>query len=96
LGEVVGAVVASQKVKSVSGQKLLLVQPLDELRAPVGSREVAVDTVSAGPGDLVYLVGSMEAAMALEDTFAPVDAAVVGIVDDLNVTKKGAGGNAPV
>mgnify|MGYP005720620183 CR=1 FL=1 len=58
-------------------------QPLDEDRNPVGPKEVAVDTVQAGVGDFVYLVGSREATLALEETFVPVDAAVVAIVDDL-------------
>jgi ethanolamine utilization protein EutN len=43
-----------------------------------------VDTVRAGRGDLVYLVGSREAALALDPWFVPVDAAIVGIVDDVN------------
>jgi len=42
--------------------------------------------VQAGVGDLVYLVGSREAALAVEPTFVPVDAAIVGIVDDLERT----------
>ncbi len=82
LGEVIGTVVASQKVEGLVGQKLLLVQPVDESRAPNGPKHVAVDTVRAGEGDFVYLVGSREAAEALENTFVPVDAAIVGIVDD--------------
>ena len=43
-----------------------------------------MDTVRAGPGDLVYLVGSREAAESLENSFVPVDAAIVGIVDQLD------------
>lgn len=81
LGRVVGTVVAEVKAEGLSGQKLLLVQPLDHTRAPAGPLEVAVDTVRAGPGELVFLVGSREAALALEPSFVPVDAAVVGIVD---------------
>lgn len=82
LGEVIGTVVASQKMDGLRGQKLLLVQPVDESRVPNGPKHVAVDTVRAGDGDFVYLVGSTEAAAALEDSFVPVDAAIVGIVDD--------------
>lgn len=82
LGQVTGTVVASQKVEGLVGQKLLLVQPVDEGRVPIGGKQVAVDTVRAGEGDFVYLVGSREAAEALENTFVPVDAAIVGIVDD--------------
>ncbi len=83
LGKVVGTVVAEKKYEGLGGQKLLLVQPLDHKREPSGGLEVAVDTVRAGRGDLVFLVGSREAALALEPSFVPVDAAIVGIVDQV-------------
>jgi ethanolamine utilization protein EutN len=85
LGEVRGTVVATVKYEGLEGTKLLLVQPVDSTRRPVGSLEVAVDTVQAGVGDFVYLVGSREAALALDPSFVPVDAAIVGIVDDVDV-----------
>ncbi|HET9752358.1 MAG TPA: EutN/CcmL family microcompartment protein [Myxococcales bacterium] len=85
LGRVVGTVVAERKAEGLGGQKLLLVQPLDHLRNDSGILEVAVDTVRAGRGDLVFLVGSREAALALTQAFVPVDAAVVGIVDRVAV-----------
>ena len=85
LGRVVGTVVAEKKYEGLGGQKLLLVQPLDHESQPSGGLEVAVDTVRAGKGDLVFLVGSREAALALEPSFVPVDAAVVGIVDQVAV-----------
>lgn len=81
LGEVIGTVVASQRYAGLDGVKLLVVQPVDDQRRPAGKPEVAVDTVQAGPGDFVWLVGSREASMALEETFVPVDAAIVGIVE---------------
>jgi ethanolamine utilization protein EutN len=81
LGRVVGTVVAQTKYEGLEGQRLLLVQPLDQDRKPAGLLEVAVDTVRAGPQDLVFVVGSREAALALATSFVPVDAAVVGIVD---------------
>jgi len=87
LGEVLGTVVAERKVEGLEGTRLLLVQPLDEARRPRGPKEVAVDTVRAGLGDLVYLVGSREAALALEPSFVPVDAAIVGLVDDLHAAE---------
>lgn len=86
LGKVIGTVVAERKIAGLEGAKLLLVQPLDEDRAPTGEKEVAVDTVRAGPGDFVFLVASREAAQALEPSFVPVDAAIVGIIDDLQRT----------
>lgn len=85
LGRVVGTVVATVKYEGLEGRKLLLVQPLDEAGKETGPLEVAVDTVQAGPKELVFLVGSREAALALEPSFVPVDAAIVGIVDDVNL-----------
>lgn len=83
LGEVRGTVVATTKYPGLEGRKLLLVQPVDNERRPVGALEVAVDTVQAGEGDFVLLVGSREAALALDSSFVPVDAAIVGFVDDV-------------
>jgi ethanolamine utilization protein EutN len=85
LGRVLGRCVATVKHAALSGVALLVVQPLDEQLRPSGAVEVACDTVRAGPGDLVYLVGSREAALALRETFTPVDAAIVGIVDAIQL-----------
>lgn len=84
LGQVIGTCVATRKAEGLEGVKLLLVQPLDKDKKPKGSVIVAADTVQAGPGEFVYLVGAREAAQALEPAFVPVDAAVVGIIDDLH------------
>lgn len=87
LGIVIGTVVAETKVEALKGRTMLLVQPVNEQREPNGPMQVAIDTVKAGPKDLVFLVGSREAALALDPWFVPVDAAIVGIVDDLNVVE---------
>ncbi len=84
LGRVIGTVVATRKVEGLEGKKLLLVTPLDHQRQRAGDDQVAVDTVRAGHGDLVYLVGSREAALALDPWFVPVDSAIVGIVDEVD------------
>jgi ethanolamine utilization protein EutN len=84
LGIVKGKVIAQRKAAGLEGQKLLLVQPVDEHGAPTGELHAAVDTVQAGDGDLVYLVGSREAALACDPWFVPVDAAIVGIVDGID------------
>jgi ethanolamine utilization protein EutN len=81
LARVVGTVVAERKYADLDGRKLLIVQPLDHHLKELGGLLVAVDTVQAGPGDLVHTVGSREAALALEPSFVPVDLAIVGIVD---------------
>jgi ethanolamine utilization protein EutN len=85
LGRVVGTVVATRKVDGLVGIKLLVVEPLNHRREVVGPRFVAVDVVQAGPGDIIQWVASREASLALQETFVPVDAAIVGIVDHINV-----------
>ncbi len=80
-GRVIGSVVATRKYEGLEGAKLLVVTPLDRRLEPMGEPQVAVDTVRAGRGDLVYLVGAREAALALDPWFVPVDAAIIGIVD---------------
>jgi ethanolamine utilization protein EutN len=84
LGRVIGTVVAERKYEGLEGAKLLVVTPLDHKLVPTRAPEVAVDTVRSGVGDLVFLVSAREAALALEPSFVPVDAAIVGIVDDVN------------
>ena len=86
LGEVIGTVVASTRTPGLDGVRFLIVQPLDRQGRPSGHAVVAGDGVHmAGPGELVYFVASREAALAMPDTFVPVDHAVVGIVDQLAV-----------
>jgi ethanolamine utilization protein EutN len=88
LGRVVGTVVAERIAAGLEGKKLLLVQPLDDRMKETGPLQVAVDVVQAGPEDLVYLVGSREAALALDPFFVPVDAAIVGIVDQVHAPER--------
>jgi ethanolamine utilization protein EutN len=85
LGKVIGTVVATVKYEGLQGKRLLVVQPVDQHERPNAPIEVAVDTTQAGPGELVFLVGSREAALACDPWFVPVDAAIVGIVDAVTV-----------
>lgn len=90
LARVIGTVVATQQVEGLAGIKFLIVQPLDKQRQPTGDPVVAADaTAQAGPDELVFIVGSREAAQALPITFVPVDHAIVGIVDDVALEGKG-------
>ena len=83
---VIGTVVAAQKYEGLEGVKLLVVQPLDEDRRPKGRPQVAADaTAQAGPGELVFTVASREAAQALPEVFVPVDLAITGIVDEVDM-----------
>jgi len=92
LGRVIGTVVASVKYEGLDGIKLLIVQPLDRHQEPEGRPVVAADGVHmAGPGELIYFVGSREAAQALPETFVPVDHAIVGIADAVEELNPGGG-----
>lgn len=82
LAKVLGTVVATVRYEGLEGIKFLIVQPLDADQHPKGHPVVAADAVHmAGPGDLVTIVASREAAVALPETFVPVDHAIVGLVD---------------
>jgi ethanolamine utilization protein EutN len=86
LGRVIGTVVATEKTPDLEGVRFLIVQPLTRDLADRGRPVIAADGVHmAGPGELVYFVGSREAAQAMPEPFVPVDHAVVGIVDQLAV-----------
>lgn len=82
---VIGTLVSTQKMQGLEGMKFLVVQPLDEDRQPRGEPYIATDaTGQAGYGELVFVVASREAALAMDPSFVPVDAAIVGIVDDVH------------
>lgn len=85
IAEVVGTVVSTQKNRKLDGAKLLLVQPLALEGTPRGTVLLAIDAVGAGTGERVLVVIEGKAAGdALGRKAAPVDAAIVGIVDALD------------
>jgi len=89
LGKVIGTLVASVKYEGLEGVKFLLIQPVDRNLKPKGQPQVAADgTAMAGPGELIYYEESREAALACPVKFVPVDTAIVGLVDELNVMGK--------
>jgi microcompartment protein CcmK/EutM len=81
LAEVVGTVVATRKVPAWRGERLLWIQPIAPSGEVRGRRVVALDVVSAAPGQRVFFVRGREAAQALADAFNPADAAIVALVD---------------
>lgn len=88
LARVVGTVVATQKHGKFEGAKLLLVQPIGLDDAPRGTALLAVDSVGAGVHEKVLVVIEGRAAgEALGRKLAPVDAAIVGIVDRVDVAE---------
>lgn len=89
-GRVKGTAICTIKYPGTEGLKLLVVQPLNKHLEPLGALQVAADVVNAGPGDLCVMVRSREAALAMPDVkFVPIDLALVGIVDDLEVRPDG-------
>src|SRR5437870_12305888 len=91
IAKVTGSVVATQKLASMTGRKLLTVEPLrvapgqkDRL-VGTGRTFVVVDTVGAGEGETVLIVQGSSARLTPETEKLPVDAAIIGIVDTVNV-----------
>ena len=83
---VLGRAVCTMKVHGLEGVHLLLVQPLNKNLEPSDSVQVAADVVEAGPGDVCIMVRFREAALAMRgERFVPVDLALVGVVDELDV-----------
>lgn len=86
IGRVIGTVVSTQKHQKFEGAKLLLVQPVDLDEQPKGPALLAVDGVGAGIYEKVLLViEGRAAAEILGRKGAPVDAAIVGIIDEVDV-----------
>jgi ethanolamine utilization protein EutN len=89
-GRVKGSAVCTIKYPGAEGLKLLIVQPLNKKLEPLGALQVAADVVDAGAGDLCVMVRSREAALAMPITkFVPIDLALIGIVDELEVRADG-------
>lgn len=87
LGRVIGTVVATRKDEKLVGSKLMITQPLDLDLSPKGDPMIAVDTVGAGIGELVAYVTGTAGRIAARKMDAPIDTAIVGIIDEIDVDK---------
>jgi ethanolamine utilization protein EutN len=85
LGRVVGTVVATRKDDKLVGAKLLLVRAIDPHGRDESAYVVAIDTVDAGYNDRVLIVSGSSARMAAGMKDVPVDAAIVGVIDTIEV-----------
>jgi len=85
LAKVVGTVVATRKDPRLVSTKLLIARPMDPRGKAEGSYLVAVDTVDSGVGDTVLIVSGSSARMASGMKDCPVDAAIVGVVDTIEL-----------
>lgn len=80
VGKVVGSVVSTRKNENLVGSKFMVVEPLAELGNP-NKKIVAIDNVGAGIGEIVLVALGSAARIGCNMSEAPVDAAIVGIVD---------------
>jgi microcompartment protein CcmK/EutM len=85
LGLVVGTVVSTRKDPKLVGLKFLIVKNVDVEARPTGSYAVVVDTVGAGPGDVVLHVAGSSARMTEQTNDRPVDACIMAIVDAVEI-----------
>ena len=84
LGRVIGTIWATRKYATLNGYKMQFVQPLNAKMEKIGEPIIAVDTIGAGPGEVIFYATSSEAVIAMDVDMAPVDIAIVGIVDTVN------------
>ena len=87
LAKIVGTVVATRKDPRLVSNKLLVVRPVDPHGKGDGNYLVAVDTVDAGVGETVLIVSGSSARMASGLKDCPVDAAIVGIIDAVEINE---------
>jgi microcompartment protein CcmK/EutM len=85
---VIGSTVATIKDNTLSGRKLLIVRPADTAGKPTGEPFVAVDTVSAGTGDLVLITEGSSARYTGLTENASIDSVIVGVIDSLEASGK--------
>ena len=82
---VIGSTISTIKDEVIRGRKLLLVRDADTAGSATGEPYIAVDTVSAGTGDLVMVTDGSSARYTNQTTNAPVDAVIVGVIDSLEM-----------
>ena len=93
IARVTGSVVSTQKVESMTGHKLLVVEPyrLDEKKrqslVTTGRTFIAVDTMGAGENDFVLITQGSSARLTPETKSLPIDAVIIGIVDQVHIDK---------
>ena len=87
LGRVVGCVWATIKHPELTGQRMLIVQPLTPELEATGKRLVCLDSTGAGAGEIIYYVRGKEASFPFLPAEPPADATVVGIVDSIHVKR---------
>ena len=81
VGKVVGSVIATRKSEKLIGNKFMIVQPLETMKSDT-NQFVAIDNIGAGIGEMVLVATGSAARIGCGVENAPVDAAIVGIIDE--------------
>jgi len=89
IGKIIGTVVATRKDEKLVGTKLMITQPLTYKLEPIGEPIIAVDTVGAGIGEIVLFTTGTAGRIAAKKLDAPIDASIVGIVDNIDIPDHG-------
>jgi len=85
LGLIIGTIWATRKYEALTSYKMQLIQPINAEKKSLGDPIVAIDTIGAGPGEIVFYITASEAVIPMNINMVPVDASIVGIVDSINV-----------
>lgn len=83
VGKVVGSIVSTRKNERLVGSKFMIIEPIDKMKNETG-RIVAVDNVGAGIGEIVLVATGSAARIGCDMENSPIDAAIIGIVDNGN------------
>ena len=81
IGKVVGSLFSTRKNEKLVGNKFMIVEPVEDMRS-TGSRLVAIDIIGAGIGEYVLVAQGSAARIGCDKSDAPIDAAIVGIIDE--------------
>ena len=81
IGKVVGSLFSTRKSEKLVGKKFMIVEPVESMRN-TGSRLVAIDIIGAGIGEYVLVAQGSAARIGCDMADAPIDAAIVGIIDE--------------
>ena len=81
IGKVVGSLFSTRKSEKLVGNKFMIVEPVEDMRS-TGSRLVAIDIIGAGIGEYVLVAQGSAARIGCDMEGAPIDAAIVGIIDE--------------
>lgn len=87
IGRVVGKVWATMKNPALEGKRLLIVQPLTPELTETGKKIICADAMGVGAGELIYWCRGKEASFPFRPDEVPTEATIVGIIDEVHVTR---------